>query len=500
MQLTRRHTNLRVSGLSAVSVLSLALVVWPADGRAQTAAEVRSKLQDSIARREKARATLESNRKYLNENRERVGTLKDEMARLDKERARTNADLIRTGEKVQQTEAKMTVIESRLEKFEEQENRLRRSLNAQHRSISGLLSAIQRMGRNPPPVMITRRADALKMVRSAMLLAHAFPELRGKALALSRQLNRLVALMSGIRQESDKLRAESNTLRDAQTRLSLLMKTKRKSLGDRTVELAEVNRTVKVIGRNVQSLEGLIRNLGPAIARDTKIGRKLEAAARRKAVADANAAAIAREIAQADKLKRLQLALNVPKNPIPSTTRPSSTIKPAVVKPSNPTINLTPKGGAYIGDSARMTSAVPFHLAKGRLPMPAAGNIETDFGAPTKFGGRSKGIKIKTRHGAQITSPTDGVIVYAGKFRAYGQILIIKAGSGYHVLLAGLSRIDVQPGQFVLSSEPVGTMKTAPGKRSGANSPRLYVEFRKNGRPINPRPWWSASSKQKVQG
>ena len=132
--------------------------------------------------------------------------------------------------------------------------------------------------------------------------------------------------------------------------------------------------------------------------------------------------------------------------------------------------------------------------------MPAAGNIETDFGAPTKFGGRSKGIKIKTRHGAQITSPTDGVIVYAGKFRAYGQILIIKAGSGYHVLLAGLSRIDVQPGQFVLSSEPVGTMKTAPGKRSGANSPRLYVEFRKNGRPINPRPWWSASSKQKVQG
>jgi len=107
---------------------------------------------------------------------------------------------------------------------------------------------------------------------------------------------------------------------------------------------------------------------------------------------------------------------------------------------------------------------------------------------------------IKTRYGAQITSPTDGWVVYAGKFRTYGQLLIIKAGDGYHVLLAGLSRIDVQSGQFVLAAEPVGTMKSAPGLRAGKNSPRLYVEFRKDGRPINPRPWWSASSRQRVQG
>ena len=132
--------------------------------------------------------------------------------------------------------------------------------------------------------------------------------------------------------------------------------------------------------------------------------------------------------------------------------------------------------------------------------MPAAGAMETEFGDSTSFGGRSKGIVIKTRHGAQITSPTDGWVVYAGKFRTYGQLLIIKAGDGYHVLLAGLSNIDVQSGQFVLAAEPVGTMKSAPGRRADQNSPRLYVEFRKDGRPINPRPWWSARSKQKVEG
>jgi len=503
MQLTHRYavkgSSGTVGGFIAVSALTLSLIAWPSDGFSQSADEVRAKLREAIARREKARASLESNRKYLNENRERAGTIKQEMARLLKERAKLNTDLIQSGEKVKQTEAKMTAIESRLGKLEGQEQGLRQSLNAQHRSIGRLLSAIQRMGRNPPPVMITRRSDALAMVRSAMLLARAFPKLRGEALTLSRQLNRLVALMSGIRTESDRLRREAKTLKDAQTRVSYLMQTKRKSLGDRRVELAEVRRTVKVIGGTVDNLEDLIGKLGPAIDRNTRIGRKLVAEARRKATAEAEAAAVARGKAHAEKLKKLQLALNVPKNIVP----PAAGGKPenaAITPPANPSFNLTPNGGAYIGDSARITPAIPFHRAKGQLPLPAAGRIEKRFGEPVKFGGRSKGIKIKTRYGAQITSPADGWVVYAGKFRTYGQIVIIKTGKGYHVLLAGLSRIDVQSGQFVLAAEPVGTMKSAVGARSGANSPRLYVEFRKDGRPINPRPWWSAGSKQKVQG
>ena len=365
-----------VSGISAVSVLSIAIFAWPSEGSAQSADKLRAKLEETIARREKARASLESNRKYLNEKRERAGSIKEEMARLDKERAELNADLIRTGEKVKQTETKMTAIEGRLGKLEVQETGLRTSLNAQHRSISRLLSAIQRMGRNPPPVMITRRSDALAMVRSAMLLARAFPKLRGEALTLSRQLNRLVALMSGIRKERAQLQAEAKTLNDAQARLALLMRTKRKSLGDRRVELAEVGRTVKVIGRNVDDLEALINKLGPAIARDTKLGRELEAAARRKAVAEAEATVTARKKAQAEKLKKLQqLALNIPKNPIkppPGSTGPATIVKPAGITPPpasaikpDASFNLTPKGGAYIGDTARIAPAIPFPPGQG---------------------------------------------------------------------------------------------------------------------------------------
>jgi septal ring factor EnvC (AmiA/AmiB activator) len=101
-----------------------------------------------------------------------------------------------------------------------------------------------------------------------------------------------------------------------------------------------------------------------------------------------------------------------------------------------------------------------------------------------------------------VVSPCDGWIVYAGEFRSYGQLLIINAGGGYHILLAGLSQIDVQLGQFVLTGEPVGVMSTAgrttPGKAQD-NAPVLYIEFRKDQRPIDPDPWWADASR-KVQG
>jgi septal ring factor EnvC (AmiA/AmiB activator) len=77
----------------------------------------------------------------------------------------------------------------------------------------------------------------------------------------------------------------------------------------------------------------------------------------------------------------------------------------------------------------------------------------------------------------------------------YGRVLIINAGGGYHVVLAGMDAIQVNIGQFVLAGEPVATMAAPvpPGQNSGPPAkPSLYVEFRKDQRPIDPDPWWSS--------
>ena len=93
-----------------------------------------------------------------------------------------------------------------------------------------------------------------------------------------------------------------------------------------------------------------------------------------------------------------------------------------------------------------------------------------------------------------MVAPYDGQVVYAGPFRGYGQILIIEHGESYHTLLAGIERIDAVEGQWVLAGEPVGTME-----RQGTELPKLYLELRHAGQPINPLPWL-ANFDNKVQG
>jgi septal ring factor EnvC (AmiA/AmiB activator) len=82
--------------------------------------------------------------------------------------------------------------------------------------------------------------------------------------------------------------------------------------------------------------------------------------------------------------------------------------------------------------------------------------------------------------------------------------LIINAGGGYHVLLAGMERISVDLGQFVVTGEPVAVMgrgmQSAAARAINSSQAVLYVEFRKDGAPVDPGPWWAASEGEKVRG
>jgi septal ring factor EnvC (AmiA/AmiB activator) len=148
----------------------------------------------------------------------------------------------------------------------------------------------------------------------------------------------------------------------------------------------------------------------------------------------------------------------------------------------------------------RIKPNIPFDQAKGTLQLPTQGKRTLSFGQKTSYGTQSKGIGIQTRYGGTVVAPCDGLIVYAGEFRAYGQLLIISPGGGYHVLLAGLSQIDVQVGQSVLMGEPVGVMSSAAKSQAGQDDgPVLTVEFRKDQRPIDPDPWWSDASRKVVE-
>jgi septal ring factor EnvC (AmiA/AmiB activator) len=143
---------------------------------------------------------------------------------------------------------------------------------------------------------------------------------------------------------------------------------------------------------------------------------------------------------------------------------------------------------------ARTASLGAASKVAGPSPLPATGRVVRRFAAAADNGAKTEGITIETRRAAHVVALRRGTVVFAGPFRGYGRLLIIEHDEGYHMLLAGLDRIDAVVGDEVLAGEPVGAM-TASSNRT----PELYLELRRSGRPINPLPWLAAS-KTKVSG
>ena len=431
---------------------------------------------------DEARKRLESERSQKEAEKEakerRSKDLQADLAKIASERERINARLVETAKLVQQSEGQLSLIEARLGELDTQEQHLRQTLEARRGSISALLGAMLRMGRNPPPVMVASRQDVLSMFRSGTLLTPVLQELGGEAKALSEQLGDLVRVTTNIRKEGEKLRAETVRLNDAHTRLAGLQETKRQSLAERQAELAQVRQAAAEISKSVSDLSDLISKFDREVAEKTGLGSYEQeiAAAAPPVVPGAPADA------------------KGPGPGAPDTLSPDERDPSVVLAPSGERMAMLTPG--------RIKPAIPFPDARGLLPLPAQGKRVLAFGEKTQYGSQSRGVVLETRHGGQVVSPSDGWIVYAGEFRSYGQLLIINAGGGYHILLAGLSQIDVQLGQFVLAGEPVGVMSAAaksPQAKTQDNAPILYIEFRKDQRPIDPDPWWSDASR-KVQG
>ena len=124
-----------------------------------------------------------------------------------------------------------------------------------------------------------------------------------------------------------------------------------------------------------------------------------------------------------------------------------------------------------------------FVQAKGHIKNPVAGRMTQHFGVPQGKNVTSKGVVLTSRANARVVAPYDGEVVFTGPFLAYGQMVIIRHSDDFHTLLAGLSKIDVSEGQFLLEGEPIGAMG------DGDSSRKLYIELRKNNQPIDPSQW-----------
>ena len=245
----RYGDTLRAARLSA-ALLALVALLHPIAALAQT------------VDRKKADDRLRSTKQSLEETRRREQDVRNNLQAVKQERAQINAQLIQMARRVQSGESRLSEIEERLAVLGEQRKLINGSLVRQHASIAELLAALQRMGRNPPPVMMTKRGDALEMVRSAMLLSSVFPELREKAVALNNKLKDLDRVATEIKTQGDELREQNALLAKAEDRLDDLLHTKRARVEQTQQELAEIRQVAAAQARNVRNLGELIAKTG----------------------------------------------------------------------------------------------------------------------------------------------------------------------------------------------------------------------------------------------
>lgn len=109
--------------------------------------------------------------------------------------------------------------------------------------------------------------------------------------------------------------------------------------------------------------------------------------------------------------------------------------------------------------------------------LPVQGPLVTGLGEATDYGFRAKGITLQAPPDASVVAPAAGRIVFAGRYRSFGTIVIIDHGKGWTTLLTGLDKLSVTKGQRVTMGAPIG--------RPGDAYPGVTVELRRAGRPVD---------------
>mgnify|MGYP002084510739 CR=1 FL=1 len=365
--------------------------------------------------------------------------IQSEVAAALAEQDAISTKLIDLASIIQGQETAVGAIEERILALRKEAIVIRADLAEKQDVMSEVLAGLQRLDQNPPPALVVEPRDVLAALRGAMMFGAIVPELRAEAELLAQKLSRLDHIRVGIEAEKTILAQNIAGLKKSQIELDQLIAQKRQLVSERESILQDEQKRAIALADKAKSLKQLLADL-----------------------------AAAKKLAEIEKSKQ-DKALAAEKK---------------------------------LQEAALFKPALKLSQSRGRLQYPAQGQIIRAFGADDGLGSTLRGIAVATRPGAQVTTPMDALVEFAGPFRSYGQLLILNAGEGYLVLMAGMHDISTEIGQSIKAGEPVGTMGEGPssvtllGDQVEEPRPVLYIEFRNNGGAIDSAPWWIGGMKE----
>ena len=383
---------------------------------------------------------LEAIEQEIEADRDKASSLEHRADDLALQIRALHTNSISIARKTQDLETRLSALEREMVELERQEAAKVADLRSRRAQLGTTLGALQRIALQPVDVFVVAPSAPIDAARSAMLLRVAIPTIERRAAVLRTELDDLTALRRRIALQRDHLAGAARALDSERSRLSALIRDKRRRHSTVTTEQRAAAESAERLAAQAEDL----RDLLDSIERQARVRAK-------------------------------------------DTARQAREEQPA---PARPTSNPAQARTAL----ARPENIRPFPTSPASLVLPARGRIVVLYGQKQDDNTVSKGITIVAREDAHVVAPYDGKVVYAGEFRGYGQILIIEHDARYHTLLAGLDRVDAVVGQWLLAGEPVGVL----GVEDDGHS-ELYLELRRTGQPINPLPWL-ATAVDKVRG
>lgn len=454
---------------------------------------------DADRRLKQVEEQLQRTRVEQEDRRRKAREISDEVGRV-------RADMVAAARAAQESEELLSELEVQFEDLKVLETEKSQALQRRSAQMTGVLTALQRLAWRPTEALIAQPQSPADTVRSAILLRTAVPQIEQSAAELKTEIDMMARLRADIGEQRKRIRATAARLDQDHGQLKDLFLRKSRLQSAAQAEIDESERRSRQLASEAEDLRDLIHRLederrrreAEAVAKAAaeKAAREAEIVAR-KAAREAELAAqkaaresrLAAERAESESRERERLLAKEAREAELKAQSAARESELAAQKASRDAEKAAREAAA----AQPMQSDKPFSLAQGKMPFPARGKVSTRFGQANEVGVPSKGIVIGTRTGAQVIAPYDGQVAFSGPFRGYGLLLIIEHGEGYHTLLAGMARIDVNVGQRLLSGEPVGLMGHDEAK------PSLYVELRRNGQPVNPLPWLT-TQKSKVRG
>ncbi len=393
--------------------------------------------------------TLRKLEKDLNAGRDKQSRLEKQSEAIKADLAALRLKLVAAAEEAARKQADVAAIEAALSRGEAEEKQQTAAFAVHRREISELVGALYRLSLTPPEALIVRPDAPIDALRTALLLQTALPALRERSDALAGSLDRL-------QNTRRRLKAQRDEAVAARIAYAVRLQEITDLVAEREGLARDTDAERQQNTQRMAALAGQATDLRQLMERVESEHRKAQAAEPSPKAAEPQ-----------------------PKTPEPLAKAPESEIVAAVAPPPP----LAPPSSPFSSPPPpEQPAAAPPRATRQVLRMPAPGAIITNYGDNDRFGTTSRGVHIAAAAGTPVVSPLDGTIKFAGRFRTYGQILIVEHRNGYHSLIAGLGRIDTSVGRPVSAGEPIGVVA-----EPAETAPDLYFELRRNGQPINPR-------------